>query len=173
MYLFSSSIASLKKRTHIVADNRILKRESTFKIFRKSNFFIAVLLILTFVFFMLIPDLVYLFYGIVGNNKSDTLLAICEVLYAVSALANGWIYIFMQKSVRAIVWTKMRSLKSSISRRTLSSQNRPQDTISTIDSISMCRIPGGTIANINQVDKASKVDLSVENLKEDVTEING
>ena len=148
-----------------------ITRESTFKIFRKSNFFIPVLLILTFVIFMLIPDLVYLFYGIVGNNESDTLFVTCDVSYAISILADGWIYIFMQKSVRAMLWAKMHNLKDVILKRTLISQKRSQ-AISTSDSISMCRIPGGTTANIDHVDIPSKPDLPVENSTADVTEIN-
>ena len=148
-----------------------IKRESTFKIFRKSNFFVAVLLILTFVIFMLIPKIVYLFYGIVGNNESDTLSAICDVSYGISNLADGWIYFFMQKSVKAMAWTKMHNLKNYFPKRTLFSQRRSQD-ISRVDGISMDRVPDGIITNIHQIAKPSKPDLPDETLSKDVTEIN-
>ena len=148
-----------------------IKRESTFQTFCKSNFFVAVLLILTFVIFMLIPNIVYLFYGIVGNNESDTLSAICDVLYEISNLADGWIYIFMQKSVKAMVWTKMHNLKNYFPKRTLFSQRRSQD-INRVDGISMDRIPDGIITNIHQVYKPPKPDLPEETLSKDVTEIN-
>ena len=147
-----------------------IKRDSTFKIFRKSNFFIPVLLISTFVIFLLIPDLVYLFYGIVGNNESDTLFATCDVSYAISNLADGWIYIFMQKSIKAMLWTKMTNLKELISRGTMLSQKKSHDN-RRLDTIAMCKLPEVTIANIDQVNKPSELDFPVENLKEDVTEI--
>ena len=77
----------------------------------------------------------------------------------------------MQKSVRAMLWAKMHNLKDVILKRTLISQKRSQ-AISTINGISMCRIPGGTTANIDHVDIPSKPDLTVENSTADVTEIN-
>lgn len=79
-------------------------------VFRISRFFVPILLIASFIIFMLIPDLVYLFYGILGKNESKTLLACCWISYAISNLLDGWIYIFMQKSVKTTLKKKLRRL---------------------------------------------------------------
>lgn len=71
------------------------------KQFSSSNFYIPVLMISIFVVFMLIPDFVYLFYGIIGGNDSAELSGLCWVSYGISSLSNGYVYIFLQKSIRA------------------------------------------------------------------------
>ena len=86
------------------------KAESSFRIFQKSRFFVPVLLILTFIIFMLIPDLIYLFVGVIKKNKSDILLASCWISYAVSNAVDACIYIFMQDPVKKLLWKKVRRL---------------------------------------------------------------
>jgi hypothetical protein len=86
------------------------KPESAFQVFRMSRFFVSILLITSFIIFMLIPDLVYLFYGVLGNNESSTLLACCWISYAISNLMDGWVYIFMQSTVKSLLRKKVKQL---------------------------------------------------------------
>lgn len=74
---------------------------------RKTRFLVAIFLITSFILFMLIPDLVYLFYGVLGGNLSKTLLAVCWISYAISNLADGFIYIFLQPSIRRLLRIKL------------------------------------------------------------------
>ena len=83
--------------------------ESRSNEFRVSRFCVPVLIILSFVVFMLLPDLIYLFYGVLGNNLSDTLSACCWISYAISNLIDGWVYIFMQKPVKLMLREKVLS----------------------------------------------------------------
>ena len=78
------------------------------KIFRTSNFYISVLLILTFLIFMVIPNLVYLVYGVLGGNKSKTLDDTLLILFNISYLLDAWIYIFAQQPVRRMLFKKLR-----------------------------------------------------------------
>lgn len=82
------------------------RRASNFQIFQKSKFFVPVLIILSFVIFMFIPDMVYLFIGIVNKKESEVLLASCWISYAVSNAVDACIYIFMKESVRTLLWEK-------------------------------------------------------------------
>lgn len=76
------------------------KPTSGFVLFRKSRFYVSVLLIITFILFMVAPDLTYLIIGIVYNNPSESLLNGCWICYALPNLADGYIYIFVQDNVR-------------------------------------------------------------------------
>ena len=78
-------------------------KQNALQIFRKSRFYISVLLITTFLRFVKVPDLVYLFVGILNKNDSSTLLTACWVSYAVANLSDAYIYIFMQRDVRHLL----------------------------------------------------------------------
>ena len=86
-------------------------QSSLFQVFRKSRFYITVLLTSTFLTFMVTPDLIYLFVGVVNGNKTEQLLTICWISYAVSNLSDAWIYIFMQKSVKKLLLKKLKLLR--------------------------------------------------------------
>ena len=86
------------------------QHESAVQVFRMSRFYVSILLITSFIIFMLIPDLVYLFYGVLQNNESSTLLACCWISYAVSNLIDGWVYIFMQSTVKSLLRIKVQRL---------------------------------------------------------------
>ena len=79
--------------------------------FRQSRFHMCVLLISTFVLFMVVPNMVYLFYGVVGGHKSDTLDDALLILFNCSYLLDAWIYIFAQRSVRHLCCRKMHKKK--------------------------------------------------------------
>ena len=88
------------------------RRGSTVETFRNSRFYISVLIILTFLVFMVVPDLTYFFVGVIYGNTSDTLAVCCWISYAVSNLLDAWIYIFLQPSVRRLMWKKLGLTKS-------------------------------------------------------------
>ena len=79
--------------------------------FKQSVYFVPSLLITTFLVFMVVPDLTYLFFGIVSNQRSPQLLAACFVSYAVSSLTDACIYIFLQRDVRQLLNKKLPLLK--------------------------------------------------------------
>ena len=83
------------------------RRINVIQVFRKSRFYVPVMLILTFIIFMVIPDLTYLFVGIIGGEESPTLLIVCWICYAVSNLADAWIYIFEKTTVRRMLFRKL------------------------------------------------------------------
>ena len=65
-----------------------------------SRFYPSILLVLTFVIFLIVPDLTYLFYGIVAQKKSDALFFACSLSYAVANFTDVIIYLYMQPRVR-------------------------------------------------------------------------
>ena len=73
---------------------------SNFTKFKKSVFYIPILLITTFLMFITIPDLTYLFVAIINNNPSQILSTACWISYGVSNLLDAWIYIYLQHNVR-------------------------------------------------------------------------
>ena len=76
---------------------------SNFAKFKKSVFYIPILLITTFLMFMTIPDLTYLFVAIIYNNPSQILSTACWISYGVSNLLDAWIYIYLQHNVRNFI----------------------------------------------------------------------
>lgn len=84
------------------------RQPNAWTVFRKSRFYISVLLILSFIFFMLIPDMTYLLYGIIHKKKDEVLVAACWISYAISNCVDAIIYIFLQADVRKLLWMKIR-----------------------------------------------------------------
>lgn len=84
--------------------------DSSFKIFRKSRFFVAVFLIFSFILFMVVPDLVILFVGVVNGDISDLLMSACWVSYAICNMADACVYIFLQNRVRRLLWRRKRQV---------------------------------------------------------------
>ena len=81
--------------------------ESTFKIFRNSRFFVSLLLILNILVLVVVPDLTYLFYGVVRYHKTGTVDDITLILFLLSYLFDAFIYTFIQRPVRRLLWKKM------------------------------------------------------------------
>ena len=79
-------------------------------VFWNSRFIVSVLIIFNFLAFMLVPSLVYLIYGILGNNQSDTLLSACWIAFAVSNILDSFNYIFLTGSVKTLVTKKAHTL---------------------------------------------------------------
>lgn len=79
----------------------------TINVFQNSRFYVSVFLILSFLTFLVIPDIVYLVYGIILNHDSSTLKSAIQIFYEISFLVDGYIYIFMQPNVRDFVRRKL------------------------------------------------------------------
>ena len=60
----------------------------------------TIFLVLTFIVFLIIPDLTYLFYGILAQKKSDALFYACSLSYAFANFTDVIIYLYMQPRVR-------------------------------------------------------------------------
>ena len=87
------------------------KSANSITVFRRSRFHIPVFLILTFLLFMIVPDLTYLFVAVINERNSPILLAICWISYCISNLVDAWIYIFMQRDVRRHLWKNPTIIK--------------------------------------------------------------
>lgn len=83
------------------------REESSIQLFEKSRFIVAVYLIGTFMVFTIIPDLTYLFVGINNNNETDLLLAACNILFALSNMADALIYIIFQRTICEIFFERI------------------------------------------------------------------
>lgn len=83
-------------------------KQSGFTFFRKSRFYIPVLLITTFFLFTASSDLIYLSYVRLVGKESETLLVVCWILYAVSNLIDVLIYIFMHHRVKTVLKEKVQ-----------------------------------------------------------------
>ena len=82
---------------------------STWKIFLNSQFYICVLLIGTYVIFVVVADSIYLFYRYFRNQKIERFIEIiCYLSYTVGSTSDAYIYIFIQASVRKLFWKKLR-----------------------------------------------------------------
>lgn len=111
MYIASRSLpAKLSGASEIGRTRGTLRLKNTFRIFRKSRFYIPVLLITTFFLFMIIPDLTYLFVAIIYESPSDTLSICCWISYATSNIVDAWIYIYLQVPVRRLLKRKLSCL---------------------------------------------------------------
>ena len=60
------------------------QRPSLLLVFRQSRFYVSVLLVISFLLFMVAADLIYLFAAIVYGINSDILLTSCLISYAIS-----------------------------------------------------------------------------------------
>ena len=98
-------------------NSQIIQTQSTsssavkniFNIFRKSRFYISVLLILNFLLLTVIPDL-FVFFIIENINHHihrNIMTVIINILYEISLLVDAWIYIYINKQVRRILWRKL------------------------------------------------------------------
>ena len=113
--IFRKRSNSTRKLSNISGMEVPVNKESKCKEFKKSFFFVPSLLIITFFVFMIIPDLTYLFVGIINNNPSETLSVTCWISYAVSNLADAGIYIYFLPDIREYLLIKFRIRKREVS----------------------------------------------------------
>ena len=90
-----SSIPQISQRTTKDVEKH---RGRTF--FKNSTFYVPTLLIITFIIFMILPDLVYMFslYGAFSVNRNGK--AIIFLTYFFSFTVDAFIYIFLSPAVR-------------------------------------------------------------------------
>lgn len=83
--------------------------KNLWKVFRSSRFYVSLFLILTYILFTIIPDLLWTF-GAVGDDHTASGFLIC-ILYGISYTSDGMIYIFMQKKVKNMLYLKIKCLR--------------------------------------------------------------
>lgn len=77
------------------------KGKCSFLIFIKTRFYVPIMLVLTFLIFIVIPDLVYLTLGLHANlEHRNLILAGCWISYAVENFCDVIIYVFLQPNIR-------------------------------------------------------------------------
>ena len=83
-----------------------LGRPHTLRVFQNSRFYIPVLLITTFIVFMVIPEMIHLCLVVIKGTHFNPLKTILTILWALSYLSDAIIYIFMKPSVRRLLLRK-------------------------------------------------------------------
>ena len=97
------------------------KNNNFFTTFVNSRFYISVLLIVSFLLFMVVPDFIYAFATpspspSEQHNHSSTNITeqVMSALYGISFLCDAVIYIIMQPSVRRLLWRKVYRTRVSL-----------------------------------------------------------
>ena len=85
-------------------------RQSLFRIFLNSRFFVSIILVMSYLIFMIIPSLIRVFYYIADVHMPDILFEYINISVTLSDTADGIIYIFMDRSVRKLLVKKVSSL---------------------------------------------------------------
>ena len=91
----------------------------------KEKFYVCFLLVTSFILFMVIPNLFYLFYDLSASKHQ--LKDEVKVFYQISFLSDAIIYIFMQPSVRRLLWKRLGVNKRPVDRTENSSQTVEND----------------------------------------------
>lgn len=89
------------QRQNTQEENGTRNEKCSFLNFIKSSFIVPVMLIMTFIVFIVLPDLIYLLVGVnADKEKRNSILAICWLSYAVSNNVDVIIYVLLQPNVR-------------------------------------------------------------------------
>ena len=99
-------------RKSVDMQTRRSRRGSAFVVFYKSRFYRPVLIILTFVLFIIIPDLIYMFIVLIQNKRSEILLSACVISYSISNITDGCLYIFLQPNIKNQLARKLNFSKT-------------------------------------------------------------
>ena len=97
------SESQIEKENGILNTNTLTTSPVAKKTKRPMNmqkFYPSFLLVATFVIFLIVPDLTYLFYGIIAQNKSDTLFDACSLSFAFANFTDVIIYLYWQPRVK-------------------------------------------------------------------------
>lgn len=107
IYIFKQIAASEEFRRNA---NRSITSKCTIAL-RKSKFLVPVMIISTFLMFMVLPDLIILFVGLSPDMVlTEDLKSACSISYAISNICDACIYIFMKKTVRDLFIKKFKIL---------------------------------------------------------------
>lgn len=97
------------RRRATMKDESVHRKRTTMEIFRNSKFHVPSMLIVTFILFVAIPDLVYLLLVMIfSHDETDTLLTGIRITQSLSYLIDGIIYIFFSPSIRKLLSGKKR-----------------------------------------------------------------
>ena len=77
-------------------------------VFRRSQFYISFLLIGSFILLMVIPDMIFIFMGVVSGKVTYAFAMGAMIPTMLSDSIDAWIYIFMYSSVRNLFLKKIR-----------------------------------------------------------------
>jgi len=100
-------------RTRHPSLNGSKTRESMYTTFRNSNFHLCALLVVSFIVFMVAPNLAYLFHGWAGQQRSHASKDAIKVSYQLSFLVDFAIYVIMQPEIRGLCLKKVRRCRCS------------------------------------------------------------
>ena len=90
----------------------IQSSSSSANLFKNSKFFIPLLLTISFVVFIAVPDLSFIIIEI-KKNKASVLLDAAFVCYSLSDLVDAFIYLFLHPSLRRLLWKKLQMFRRS------------------------------------------------------------
>ena len=138
---------------------RSLKRRklsSTADAFVDSRFYTTVLLVMTFILFIIIPDLTYMFIGLkpihffhdgntMQSNQSNIFFDLCRCSYAISSTIDFFIYIFGKPTVQAILCGKCHQASFRMNKKNRSRSNT-QTSMELVHFDSKCRAFQGKIS---------------------------
>lgn len=128
VYIFYRYQKSFKLQ-HKVSKRTLNKRNASTaqEAFYQSRFYTSILLVFTFLFFIVIPDLTYMFFGPKSANRShdershgyesNLLFDICRFSYGIASSLNFFIYIFLQPDVRRILVAGSQKVGTFLSRK--------------------------------------------------------
>ena len=99
-------------RTYMRSQRRVsrsslaMKKDNVWKKVVQSTFFVPVLLILSFILLVVVPDLIVSVYKLSGRDVPATLEEVCHLMFSISDLCDVGIYVFMQRPVRNLLLKK-------------------------------------------------------------------
>ena len=110
VYIFHKYKQSRLPPTPLHRRSSMVECVKTFKVFKQSRFYIPLLLTLTFVVFMVIPEFVNLSRVASGRKSTeDVALTTClKIMWTLSYLVDAVIYIWMKTSVRKLMKRKLQ-----------------------------------------------------------------
>lgn len=118
------------RQSHIRPPRRV--KQNIFSVFKRSRFYIPVLLITTFLIFMVIGDLVYLIVVVVNGNKTFLAITLCHISFAFSYLSDAVIYILIKPSVKDLLMKKLGLYDYNNSSANERFSTRQRDTITSV-----------------------------------------
>lgn len=98
--IFRTFVSSKRETTNVEIES---DRESTISIFKRSRFFVSVLLIFTYICFMVIPTLNYTITVFIYHHFPRVQSLIRLILERISDSVDGAIYVFLNRSVRKVL----------------------------------------------------------------------
>ena len=95
-------------RSHPILKGREKRRKSLLIIFRTSKFYVNLLLVIVFILFWVLPDLVVECLEVYHKDQNiDLVYDIVSFFYVGGYMLHAIIYIFLQKKVRIILLSKV------------------------------------------------------------------